>query len=1142
MLRKFNYLFITLFLSCVGSSLQAQPWLSNLPSGKNELQKTNFYDLDKAFEKYWNGKNLDDKKVTKGKGYKPFKRWENWMIPRAYPNGIIPVDQTWKEFQKEKLKKTTKSSPVSNWTPDGPFNVPNNLSSKATGLGRINCVAFHPANQNILYTGSPSGGFWKTTNGGQSWITTTDELPSLGISDIVIHPQNPEIIYIATGDGDAGDTYSTGILKSENGGISWNSTGLTYSTSENKTIRRLLINPEKPDTLIAAASTGIYFSSDAGITWTLAKSGNFKDIEFNSGNHEIVYAARYGTNSARFYKSVDGGFTFSEILTGVALSETYRLELAVGSNTGASVVYALYTNKSDDGFHSLWKSQDNGNTWNKIYDKSGLNLLGWTHDGSDEGGQGWYDLSLVVSPLNAEEVYVGGINIWKSINSGENWNLVSDWDGTYATYIHADHHYLVFNASGTLFSGNDGGLYKSTTQGQTWTDISNGLSILQTDRIGLSQTNPNICIVGNQDNGTMKYDAQADKWIQILPGDGCECIVDFTNEDTIYYSYIKGDIRRSDDGGLTNIPIKPAGAGEGIWHTPFIMQAGNNNVLYAGYEDLWKTADKGNTWQKISNNLSPGSPLRQIAVAASNPDYIFVTNGIKLWKTSDGGNIWNQIINENLSGLFITYFAFDNQNQDKCWLTVSGYTELKKVFYTEDGGVNWYNYSEGLPNVPVNCIVREDNSNDVLYLGTDIGVYYRDASMHQWERFSTGLPNVEISELEIQYSSSSLFAGTRGRGLYHTPISLSNTYKNIITECFDGNSLPASWKSEVIANPAGNIPQLDFITESVNPTGFIPVKCSNFARFNSFTCEENDKLRLSIINALSATENDSMHLSFYLGTDNEYPENNDSLITQWSENGTTWHNIDTFLRYNADGDKWLLQTSHLPDEAENLPSLFIGFLFISSYGNDIHFDNINFDKVLPDPPRYISSFTNESGVEIEIIFNQDMSDPAGKEQEFSVDTGNSIVPVAINLNPLNNKSYLLQLPFTLKQDQEIKLSYNQGSITSANGGVLETFVDKITINKVKNPTGIANEEIKSVFSVYPNPNKGEFEICINKQLCNNSGLKIYNASGSLVYNKLIGDLKKNEILRVKLNNGLHGIFHLSLESCEKIYKQTLIIE
>jgi photosystem II stability/assembly factor-like uncharacterized protein len=674
--------------------------------------------------------------------------------------------------------------------------------------------------------GAPAGGFWKSTNGGATWNTTTDDLGTLGVSDIAVNPDNPNIIYIATGDGDAGDTYSIGILKSQNGGESWTSTGLTTLLSDNVIIRRLIINPQTPAILIAATNQGIYRTTNNGVSWTNVQTGHFKDLEFNPANPDIVYAARYGSNSARFYKSVDGGASFTQVNTGVDLTQTYRLELAVSSDTYPDVIYAVYSEREQDGFHSLWKSTSAGDNWTKVYDAvSGKNLLGWSSDGSDIGGQGWYDLSLAVSPNDDKKVFVGGINILKSENSGTEWTLVGDWEGKIANYVHADHHWLGYSPSGVLFNGNDGGIYKTSDNGATWIDISDGLNILQVDRIGTSQNNSSIVITGNQDNGTMIYTETGISWRQIYEGDGADCFVDKEDNNTLYISRSNGHFFKSMDGGKTFISIEPQGVGEGAWHTPFVMNTENNDVLYAGFNDVWKSNDKGDTWFKISTNLSPAE-LTQLAVAPSNTNYIYTTTGTKHWVTKNGGISWNEISSAGLPDLYLTYFAIADNNPNHVWATFSGFSSGQKVYYSQDGGDSWTNISDGLPNVPINCIARERQSNDVLYLGTDIGVFYKDASLGSWELFSDNLPNAVISELEIHYSDGLLRAGTRGRGLWETPIELSDTNVPYVLRAVisDGGKQIELTFNKSMENPEGK--ESEFVIEINDGTIITPASIS----------------------------------------------------------------------------------------------------------------------------------------------------------------------------------------------------------------------------------------------------------------------------------------------------------------------------
>ncbi|OQX98948.1 MAG: hypothetical protein B6I20_10495 [Bacteroidetes bacterium 4572_117] len=784
-------------------NLHAQQWMQGIDKQKKTKGEVSFYDIQKAFNKYWEGKDIKKKSVIKGKGYKPFKRWEAFMIPRVYPSGILPAGKTWDAIQKKKkLKVYTKAQ--ANWTHLGPDDVPLDNYNDPSGAGRINCVAYHPTDANIIYTGSPSGGFWKSTNGGADWATTTDELASIGISDIVVHPENPSTIFVATGDGDAGDTYSIGVLKSTDGGANWESAGLDWNTNNYVRIRRLLINPDNADTLIAATNAGIYRTADGGSNWSNVQSGHYKDLEFEPGNPEVVYAARYGSSNAKTYKSTDGGVSFTEITpAALDIDDVYRLELAV-TPANSSYIYALYCLSSDNGFHSLWQSTDNGANWATVTTSADINLLGWDTDGSDDGGQGWYDLTLAVSPSEADEVYVGGVNLWKTTDAGTTWNLNGHWyGGGGAPYVHADHHYLGYSPSGVLFNGNDGGLYKTSNGGTLWTDISDGLHILQIDRMGISQSNDYVSLVGNQDNGTMK--GTSTSWTQIYGGDGCECIVDFTDADVVYASYIRGDIKRSTTGGSGWVTIKPSGADDGAWHTPYIMDYNDNRTLYAGYSDVYKTTDRGDNWTKISTDLTGGDNLNQMAVAPSNSDYLYVTTGTGMWKTSDGGDNWSTVDLTDIGSSYVTYIAISYSNPENIWISVSGYSDGNKVFYSSNSGTDWTNFSTGLPNVPTNCIVYQKESNDLLYVGTDIGVYYREATMTEWADYGQGLPNVVISELEIQYSAEKLRAGSRGRGLWESGIVESSANVPLVssaTTSTDGSKIEVTFTKEM-KDPTG---------------------------------------------------------------------------------------------------------------------------------------------------------------------------------------------------------------------------------------------------------------------------------------------------------------------------------------------------
>ncbi len=744
-----------LLLACVQFSANAQNWAK-----KMDDNNVNFYQVQQDFNAYWK-----NRKIEKGKGYKQYKRWEWFVEPRVYPSG--ERTQMMKEYsifhdQNNKLNTKQKTNAAGSWSLVGPTTVP----SGDGGAGRINFVTFHPTSSNTIYVGSPGGGLWYSNDGGSTWNTNTDNLEVIGTSDLIINPEKPTVMYLATGDGDGGSTYSIGVLKSCDAGVTWSSTGLGWSVSAGYKINKLLMSTSDTSIIIAATNGGIYESLDAGNSWSLSQSGNFKDIEFKPGDPSIVYAC-----GEYFYKSTDGGRNFSQITSGLPSSSSISRFAIATTTANSSYVYILASNNSDYGFYGFYKSTDNGTTFTAK--ATTPNLLGWESDGSDAGGQGWYDLSIVASPTSANEVYIGGVNIWKTTDGGSNWTVNSHWYGQNGNpYVHADIHCLKFNNT-DLYAGCDGGLFKTANSGVTWSDISDGLVIHQSYRIGLSVTNKDLFMIGNQDNGT---DAnKSGTWTRVLGGDGMECFIDYTDEKYMYGEYYYGSLERSSNSGLSFTSINSGITETGAWVTPFIMDPSDPKILYAGFNNVWKTTDRGNSWTAISN-FGSSNTLNAIAVAASNTSYIYAATYSKIYKTSNGGSNWTDISSGlPVSSASLTYITIDPADAQHVYVTFSGYSSGKKVYETKNAGSSWTNISGTLPNLPVNCITYEKGSSDGLYIGTDIGIYYKDNSMTDWISFSNGLPSVVIDELEIQYTSGVIKAATFGRGVWESPLNSSQS-------------------------------------------------------------------------------------------------------------------------------------------------------------------------------------------------------------------------------------------------------------------------------------------------------------------------------------------------------------------------------
>ncbi|MFW5877930.1 MAG: WD40/YVTN/BNR-like repeat-containing protein, partial [bacterium] len=370
----YQKIYILMLLFSFSTAAHSQAWMKDLPEKKSFNQSGRFYQVQDAFEHYW-----EDKEIQKGKGWKQFKRWEDFMEPRVYPYGYMSLP-----FIKPVLKSFREEGNLpADWRSLGPEIIPPIIyADKNSGAGRLNTVAFHPVNSDIMWVGAPSGGVWKTTDGGNNWVSLTDELFSIGVSDIAVNPSNPNRIYIATGDGDGGDTYGIGILRSRDGGNTWETTALQTNVSERIYFRRLLIDPLNPNVLIAASNNGIYRTTDGFETYEIVRSGHFKDLEFQPGNPDIVYAASYNYRGvAAIYRSVDNGRNFLPVQVTDIEGNVSRIELAVTPDN-PDVVYALASDAKDDGFYGLYKSIDEGLNFNKKYGREDKNLLGWSFDGS----------------------------------------------------------------------------------------------------------------------------------------------------------------------------------------------------------------------------------------------------------------------------------------------------------------------------------------------------------------------------------------------------------------------------------------------------------------------------------------------------------------------------------------------------------------------------------------------------------------------------------------------------------------------------------------------------------------------------------------------------------------------------------------
>ncbi|MFL5762958.1 MAG: T9SS type A sorting domain-containing protein [Bacteroidia bacterium] len=771
-------------------------------------KKLTFVEMQRQFDEFARTHDL-----KKTRHWKYYKRWENDMQYKTDGHGeladpAIYIGEAVKAASQKSAVPSSSAFSSAAWSPFGPYFLPGNLTGyMQNGIGRINCIAFHPTDPNTYFCGVAQGGLWKTTNDGASWTPLTDNLPIERISDIVIDPANTNTMYISVCDFEYIDValnidgrkrnthYGLGVYKTTDGGLSWNPTGLSFLLTDGDAslIRKVLINPTNSNNLVACGVSGMYTSSNAGTTWTKVLDSLCWDLVQDPVNPNTIYAtsgwlAGSGRGYAAIYKSTNFGASWTMLPTGIpGTGVVQRIKLAIAPSDN-NYIYAMTVDDQEGGY-GIYKSTNAGASW--TYINPGANLLEGG-DGSSPGGQGTYDLGFTVNRTNKNIVYVGGVNIWASTDGANTFDPVSHWTLYYGPTIHGDIHFIETNPlSGDVFVCSDGGLYKtSTITSQTWaaagsgspwptnwTTVSDGMNITSFYRLSSSRNATGRLVAGAQDNATFYYDGTS--WNTIFGGDGMDNYLDPVDDMVVIGASQYGNFYVSNDGGVTDVGATVNVNSEaGEWTSPIVADYNNYGTLYAGFTNVNKSTDGGFTWSALtplpSNGINDNETCA-LAVANSNSNVVYAARRIRfefnspsgMYYSNDAGTSWTEVTAGLPDTLYFTSIDVDQLSASKAYVSLSGFEAGEKVYRTTDAGATWQNISYNLPNIPVNCIKTIPGYNKVM-AATDLGVYMLDETSNTWISQSAGLPNVIVTDIEFNSVLNKAYISTFGRGIWET--------------------------------------------------------------------------------------------------------------------------------------------------------------------------------------------------------------------------------------------------------------------------------------------------------------------------------------------------------------------------------------
>ncbi len=716
---------------------------------------------------------------------------DEFFLQRMGPDGHFALDaytNALKNINQQTLARTINGFDEE-WTTQGPGNIG----------ARINTVKVHPTNEDIIYAGFSDGGVFKTIDGGSTWNPIFDDQAFLSIGDIELDPQNPDIVYVGTGDLNiSGYPFiGDGLHRSMDGGATWTNIGL----EETRIISKIIIDPTNSNNIFTAtlglpfqrgSDRGIYRSNDNGSTWNqvlfISDSTGVSEMVMDPNDPQVIYAVGWDRirnnfesiikgEGAKVYKTTDGGDTWNILEGGLPNDVTHsRMGITIHEND-PNILYVQYVAASGYQLEAIYKTEDAGVSWDTIPIDEDINGL----SGNAMGGFGWYFGKIRVNPNDPNDIYILGVDLWRTLDAGENWERATPPWWSYD--VHADKHDLTFLNDGGVLLATDGGLYKSDANNDLWEDIEN-IPTTQLYRVAYNPHQPDLYYGGAQDNGSMGGNEDAiNNWDRIFGGDGFQMAFDPDNSERFFVETQRGNISvtldggnsyNSGDNGIDN-------ADRRNWDMPYIISPHSSQTVYSGTYRVYTGFGDIPDWFSVSDDLTDGpdatSRYNNITAIDESPieeGLLYVGTGDgNVWRGDNAGATWTSL-SDNLPDQYVTDVIGSPTDVNVAYVTYSGYRDndfMPRIFRSEDQGMIWEDISNDLPDLAINeLLIVPETGDSVMFVATDGGVYGTITAGTSWERLGTNMPIITVYDLVINEENNELVAGTFARSIMTYPL------------------------------------------------------------------------------------------------------------------------------------------------------------------------------------------------------------------------------------------------------------------------------------------------------------------------------------------------------------------------------------